>query len=87
MTSKQVRLIGMVLLFGGLLFMLDVLSPFTPTPQAPVPDLLGILFCLVIAFTSIRLFQPVLPRLPVPQEHVHPELRGRQTTWICVLLC
>jgi hypothetical protein len=86
-TFRPRQIVGAILLIGGLLFVFDVLSPVTPTPQAQIRDFLGIVFCLALALTRFDEFRP-LPH-PALFRSVAPLAVPfrRVTTWICVLLC
>jgi hypothetical protein len=42
-----------VLLFAGILFVFDVLSPLTPTPHAQIANLLGIVLVVILALVRV----------------------------------
>ncbi len=87
MAIERAQIVDVVLLIGGLLFVFDVVSPFTPNPQAQTTGALGILFCLALAAYRVKLFC-----LPPHSVQLRPERspvahRRKLTAWICVLLC
>jgi len=64
MHSRAGRLVAFIILFAGLLFVVDVVSPATPTPKA-VQDAISILFGILLMLTALTrpLFHSISPPL------------------------
>jgi hypothetical protein len=62
MCSRAGRLAAIIILFAGLLFVVDVVSPATPTPQA-VQDVVSIVFGVVLLLAALMrpLFHLISP--------------------------